>query len=170
MQGQRPGQLMYGLLDSPSALLAYVGPLMLGWIQDQPTATSTQGLTVTKLLELVTMYWVSGCIATSFLPYAVNDGFRSYVSKPSLYIQQPFGYSSFPYDIFNPPAKWIAATGNLDWACEAERGGHFPHIEYPEQFVSHLRSAFGVGGKIPTSVAGKPLVQQGGLWDAERKV
>lgn len=204
MQGNRPGQLMWGLLDSPIALLGYVGPLISEWVEDNPErkATTTDdareeagaeaeaersaetgpnpkakrdlqtqrtgGMTAEKLLELVTLYWVTGCVGTSFLPYVVNRPFETYVVDPALHIRQPLGYSAFPHELISSPIGWVKATGRLTWALRAEHGGHFPHIEVPHAFLAHLRQAFSPGGRsVDTSLAGEPLVSLRGLWDEE---
>lgn len=175
MQGCRPGQITYGLLDSPAGLLGYIGPLITNWVQEAPCVTANEtketkgGMTGQKLLELVTLYWITGTIASSFLPYAINRPFRDYVEDPAQYIRQPLGYSQFPEELISPPIHWIRGTGHLAWAIASDRGGHFPGIEVPDVFVAHLRQAFSPGGKaVQTSQSGEPLVPLQGLWDQVR--
>ncbi len=170
MQRWRPAQLSNGLIDSPLALLSY-----LGWFYQFRLPPLNRGngttLNVNSMLEIVTLFWLTSSIGTSFLPYTLNDLLFNIVMDPKERIKQPFGYSGFPEEIVLCPTSWIAATGDLRWNAKATIGGHFAALEVPQIFTEHLRTAFSKGGKRESREGGiKEMdVLKGGLWDAEFK-
>jgi pimeloyl-ACP methyl ester carboxylesterase len=55
----------------------------------------------------------------------------------------PFGFTSFPGEIWRTPRSWAAeAYPNLTYFNAVDRGGHFAAWEEPELFASEIRAAF----------------------------
>ncbi|GAA6005003.1 epoxide hydrolase family protein [Rhodotorula paludigena] len=142
MQMLTPRTPAYGLNDSPIGLLAWIGEKMLPGIdgaEGKPDATLTRD----ALFLAVSIYWFTGAIGTSFLPYTLNPNFLTYLSDPTFYLPN-FALSSFPDEILLPTRRDAGKTGTLQWYKEAEEGGHFAALEQPQVFVEHLREAMDV--------------------------
>lgn len=82
----------------------------------------------------------AGSIGSSFLPYALNPHFSTFLTAPKYHLPN-FALSSFPNELFCPTAKDAARSGTLRWFKEADDGGHFAALEKPEVFVEHVREA-----------------------------
>ncbi|GAA6043257.1 hypothetical protein JCM8097_008490 [Rhodosporidiobolus ruineniae] len=139
MQQNTPRTPAYGLNDSPIGLLAWIGEKMIPGI-DKASKASNPTLTRDSLYLTVSLYWFTGSIGTSFLPYALNPHLTHFLSSPTYHLPN-FALSNFPNEIFVPQERDAARTGNLRWCKEAEEGGHFAALERPEIFVRHLREA-----------------------------
>lgn len=142
VQRHRTSQLGFGLVDSPVALLAWLGyftsdldPTVVSEAaaegndkkdidvkQDQQTKGHIEQyipydpykstLTADWLLEETFLYWVTKSAATSFLPYATNRLFLEYILDPAYRIDVPFGYSGFPREIIDCPYTWASRYAN----------------------------------------------------------
>ncbi|GAA5827287.1 hypothetical protein JCM11251_001206 [Rhodosporidiobolus azoricus] len=139
MQNLTPRTPAYALNDSPIGLLAWIGEKMYPSIE-RATAQTKPTLNRDALYMTLSLYWFTGSIGSSFLPYALNPPFSNFLSDLKYYLPN-FAVSSFPDELFTPPARDAARTGNLKWSKEAEEGGHFAALEKPEVFVEHLREA-----------------------------
>ncbi|GAA5888876.1 hypothetical protein JCM6882_002887 [Rhodosporidiobolus microsporus] len=139
MQSLTPRTPAYGLNDSPVGLLAWIGEKMIPSIERASSQTKPT-LNRDALFMTLSLYWYTGSIGSSFLPYALNPHLSHFLSDPKYHLPN-FALSSFPDEIFTPPARDAARTGNLKWTKEAAEGGHFAALEKPEIFVEHLREA-----------------------------
>ena len=55
----------------------------------------------------------------------------------------PFGFTTFPGEIWRTPRSWVEASyPNVTYFHEVDKGGHFAAWEEPELFSSELRAAF----------------------------
>ena len=55
----------------------------------------------------------------------------------------PFGFTTFPGEIWRTPRSWVEAVyPDLAYFNEAEKGGHFAAWEEPQLFSEELRAAF----------------------------
>lgn len=176
MQKYRPGALMHALLDSPAGLLSYTTNAAGPMLRDKPshiamrTIQPRAQLGLDKFLGIMTLYWVTGCIGTSLLPYTNNLDGVPLVTHPDLNVQQPLAYSKFPQEVVQPQIAWIKQNNNLVWAAQSNEGGHFPALQVTDALVSHIRAAFCPSGFLYTTPEDHlhVLVHREGLWDDER--
>jgi microsomal epoxide hydrolase len=134
LQSTRPQTLAYGLTDSPVGLA--------GWMIEKFRAWSDCGGVVERrfskdeLLTTITIYWVTGTIGSSFLPYLERD------SEPLGRIGVPTAVAVFPRDMPSPPRSWVERTCNVQHWTEMPRGGHFPAAEEPQLLAEDIRRFF----------------------------
>jgi microsomal epoxide hydrolase len=133
IQSTRPQTLGYGLTDSPAGLA--------GWIIEKFRAWSDCGgdlersFTKDRLLDNLSVYWLTGTINSSIRLYHESVGHR----RPFT-VTVPTGHSSFPGEIFRPPRAWAERFYNIVRWSQPARGGHFAAMEVPEIFVEELRA------------------------------
>lgn len=177
MQKYRPGALMHALLDSPTGLLSYTTNAAGPMLRDKPSHVAMRAirpraheLGLDKYLGIMTLYWVTGCIGTSLLPYTINVDGEPLVTHPDFQVQQPLAYSRFPHEVIHPQLAWIKQNNNLVWAAQSSKGGHFPALQATDALVSHIRAAFSPSGFLYTTPEDhlRVLVHREGLWDDER--
>ncbi|GAA5899466.1 epoxide hydrolase family protein [Sporobolomyces salmoneus] len=142
MQHLTPRTPAYALNDSPIGLLAWIGEKMIPYI-NHATTRPNPTLTRDALFETLSLYWFTHSIGTSFLPYALNPHFGTFIVDPKYYIPN-LALSNFPGEIVVPTEKEVKRTANLRWFKEADDGGHFAALEKPGVFVDHLREAVSV--------------------------
>jgi pimeloyl-ACP methyl ester carboxylesterase len=145
----RPQTIGYALLDSPIALAA--------WMVDHDTdayykianafgAEKPSGnLTRDNILDNITLYWLTGTGASAARSYweAYGPDAPASGQKPLPASSIPFGFTTFPGEIWRTPRSWVEASyPNVMYFNEAERGGHFAAWEEPEIFSNELRTAF----------------------------
>ncbi len=169
VQSKRAVQLQYGLVDSPVGLLGWVGNIY------ETLCTRRENhprLNMSSCVELVTLFWFTRSIGTSFIPYTTNPYLPEIHGDPAFKLSVPLGYSNFPDELVCPPKFVVDATttsGKTRWVAKSPIGGHFAAHEEPEIFVNHLRHAFAKGGKYKGHEEGiqEPQIA-GGLWDEVR--
>jgi pimeloyl-ACP methyl ester carboxylesterase len=145
----RPQTIGYALLDSPTALAA--------WVLDHDTDSyykiaraftdgkPTGNLTRDNVLDNITAYWLTGTGASAARSYweaygadAPSAG-RDALPAPSI----PVAFTSFPGEIWRTPRTWAeTAYPTLAYFNDVDRGGHFAAWEEPELFAEELRAAF----------------------------
>jgi microsomal epoxide hydrolase len=139
IQGTKPQTLAYGLNDSPTGLLAWIGEKFHAW-SDCGGAEPERAIALDRILGNVTLYWVTRSIGGSFWPYyAVRHGQRS---APQT-IGVPMGFADFPAEILRPPRS-VAERTFTDirrWTRMA-RGGHFAAMEQPLALAGEIRAFF----------------------------
>ena len=146
IQGTRPYTLARGLNDSPAGLASWIVDKFHAW--SDCDGNVERSFTKDELLTNVMLYWVTGTIDSSFLPYAdfVNAGavtwtveaFRQWVGSTDV----PAAFARFPKDISHPPREWAARFFNVQRWTDMPRGGHFAAMEEPELLVEDIRSFF----------------------------
>ncbi|KAI5475439.1 hypothetical protein MNV49_001429 [Pseudohyphozyma bogoriensis] len=115
--GTRPSTLGFVLHSSPLALLAWVGEKFLEW--------SDVDLSIDDIL--VDRY--------------VTLSLRFEEPAPTLkqlYVEKPYGYSYFPYEITPIPKAWAEVAGNLVFWRTHTAGGHFAAMEVPEVLLQDV--------------------------------
>jgi pimeloyl-ACP methyl ester carboxylesterase len=145
----RPQTIGYALLDSPTALAA--------WMLDHDTdayykiarafvdGAPSGNLTRDHILDNVTAYWLTGTGASAARSYweAYGPDAPSAGSRPLSPPRIPVGFSTFPGEIWRTPRSWAEKSyPTLSYFGQAERGGHFAAWEEPELFAAELRAAF----------------------------
>ncbi|CAK7236593.1 hypothetical protein SBRCBS47491_009690 [Sporothrix bragantina] len=133
----RPGTIGFVLSSSPVALLAWVGEKYLDWTDETPALDT--------ILTCITLYWVTGCAATSLWSYRqfYGPGAKSHGTK-EWHIHQPLGFSWFPREITPVPKAWVETTGNLVFYRQHEKGGHFAALEQPRMLWKDVEDFIGI--------------------------
>ena len=149
-QATRPQTIGYALLDSPVALAA--------WMLDHDTdayykisgafvdGRPTEHLTRDRILDNITLYWLTGTGASAarsyWEAYGVDAAAAAAAQSPPE-VRIPVGFTTFPGEIWRTPRSWAElAYPTLTYFHEAERGGHFAAWEEPELFATEVRAAF----------------------------
>lgn len=138
MQATRPLTLAYSLTDSPAGLAAWIVEKFRAWSDCDGDVESR--FTKDQLLTTVSLYWVTGSIATSFLPYfeATNNP-NPIPWRP---IRVPCAVALFPADISAPPREWAERYYNVVRWTEMPSGGHFPAMEEPDLLSRDMNAFF----------------------------
>jgi len=148
-QSTRPQTIGYALLDSPAALAA--------WMVDHDTDAYYKiagaftddkvsgNLTRDHILDNVTTYWLTGTGASAARSYweAYGPDARAAGQKPLPASSIPFGFTTFPGEIWRTPRSWVEASyPNVVYFAEVDKGGHFAAWEEPQLFSEEMRAAF----------------------------
>ncbi|KAK4948712.1 hypothetical protein LTR10_012716 [Elasticomyces elasticus] len=141
-QGTRAATIGLALSASPLALLCWIGEKMLAWTDEDPP--------LEKILEGVTLYWMTDTIPRCFYH---NRGMGNPNENPKIartsvvasraalelpYIEKPCGYSLFAQEIVPVPKSWAAMTCNLVSFNQHEHGGHFAAMEKPNELLTDV--------------------------------
>ncbi|MGH3408615.1 MAG: epoxide hydrolase family protein [Streptosporangiaceae bacterium] len=133
----RPDTIAAALADSPAGLAA--------WIVDKYRDWSDCGGDVTRrwdrdtLLTVLTLYWATGCIGSSFRSYynyAQNPPAPQIVAPTAVTLSNEPAYAGFPRSLAE------RRCADLRHWSTPERGGHFMAHEEPEQVARELREFF----------------------------
>jgi pimeloyl-ACP methyl ester carboxylesterase len=144
----RPQTIGYALLDSPIALAA--------WMIDHDTdayykiASAFGGqpsgnLTRDQILDNITLYWLTGTGTSAARSYweAYGPDAPAASQQPLPATAIPFGFTTFPGEIWRTPRSWVEASyPNVIYFNAVDRGGHFAAWEEPELFSTEIRAAF----------------------------
>jgi pimeloyl-ACP methyl ester carboxylesterase len=134
-------QTLYGLLDSPVGLAA--------WILDHDKDSYEMiapaffghpgGLSRDDVLDNITMYWLTKTGISSARLYWENKlGFFNVVG-----VTIPVGVSAFPHEIYQAPQSWSEkAYPKLVYYKKHDVGGHFAAWEQPQLLSEDVRATF----------------------------
>ena len=146
IQGTRPDSLAPGLNDSPAGLAAWIVEKFERW-SDCGGDLETR-FTKDELLTNVMIYWATGTIGSSFLPYRdftssgaltwMVEAFKQWIGSTGV----PAAFAIFPKDLSQPPREWAERFFNVQRWTEMPRGGHFAAMEEPELLVDDIRAFF----------------------------
>jgi pimeloyl-ACP methyl ester carboxylesterase len=145
----RPQTIGYGLLDSPVALAAWMADhdtdayykIAHAFVDGQPSGNLTRD----HVLDNITLYWLTGTGASAARSYweAYGPDAPAAGAKPLPAPTIPFGFTTFPGEIWRTPRSWVEASyPNVVYFNAVDRGGHFAAWEEPELFSAELRAAF----------------------------
>jgi pimeloyl-ACP methyl ester carboxylesterase len=148
-QATRPQTIGYALLDSPVALAAWMTDhdtdayytIASAFVSRQPSGNLTRD----NVLDNITTYWLTGTGASAARSYweAYGPDAPAAAREPKPPPTIPFGFTSFPGEIWRTPRSWVEASyPNVIYFNEVDKGGHFAAWEEPEVFASELREAF----------------------------
>jgi pimeloyl-ACP methyl ester carboxylesterase len=138
-QATYPQTLAAGLTDSPAGLGAWIVEKFRAW--SDCDGDVERRFTRDELLTNLTIYWVTGCVDTSFL-FHYESG-RERRPRPVARVEVPVGVALFPKE--NPitgPREWAEASYNIVRWTEMPRGGHFPAAEEPDLLAAEIREFF----------------------------
>jgi pimeloyl-ACP methyl ester carboxylesterase len=146
IQSTKPQSLGVALNDSPAGLAAWIIEKFRSWSDCNGDIESR--FTKDELLTHIMIYWVTGSIGSSFMPYFdysnasaltwIGQGLKTWVGTS----KTPTAFALFPKDISRPPREWADRFFNVQRWTEMPRGGHFAAMEEPQLLAEDLRSWF----------------------------
>jgi pimeloyl-ACP methyl ester carboxylesterase len=142
-QATRPQTIGYGLVDSPSALCAWIIEKFWAWTDSDGNPENV--LTRDELLDNVMLYWLPGNGASAARLYWESGARVSrWITGPSSdTVTVPVGCSIFPTELQRPSRRWAARRfPDIRYWNEPAKGGHFAAFEQPALFTNELRSFF----------------------------
>jgi pimeloyl-ACP methyl ester carboxylesterase len=145
----RPQTIGYALLDSPVALAAWMidhdtdayYKIARAFVDGQPSGNLTRD----HILDNITLYWLTGTGASAARSYweAYGPDAPAAGSQPLPPSAIPFGFTTFPGEIWRTPRSWVEACyPNVVYFHEVDKGGHFAAWEEPELLSTEIRAAF----------------------------
>ena len=137
IMGTRPDTIAAALIDSPVGLAAWIIDKYRDWSDCHGDVESR--FDRDTLLTVVTLYWVTGSIGTSFRPY-FDWGHNP--ARPAIAVPAAFTLSTEP-SMANFPREIAerACTAIRHWS-EPGRGGHFMPLEEPDLLATEMREFF----------------------------
>ena len=138
MHRTKPQTLAFGLTDSPVGLAAWIVEKLRAW--SDCGGDIERAFTKDEILTNVTLYWLTGTIASSMRMYNANAAIPP--AQLAQRVEVPSGFSLFPGDIVRPPRAWLERTANVVRVTEPSHGGHFAPFEQPELYAQELREFF----------------------------
>jgi pimeloyl-ACP methyl ester carboxylesterase len=111
------------------------------FVDGQPSGN----LTCDQILDNITLYWLSGTGASAARSYweAYGSDAPAAGAQPLPPPAIPFGFTSFPGEIWRTPRSWVEASyPNVIYFNEVDKGGHFAAWEEPGVFSKEVRAAF----------------------------
>jgi pimeloyl-ACP methyl ester carboxylesterase len=142
LQSTKPQTVAYGLTDSPAGLAA--------WIVDLFRAFSDCGgdlesrFTREQLLTNLTIYWVTGTIASAMWPYYNY----AHLDQPGAdtRVEVPAGFAVFADSwrtgTTRPPRQLAEHGFNVTRWTYTDKGGHFAALEEPDLLAGEIREFF----------------------------
>jgi pimeloyl-ACP methyl ester carboxylesterase len=146
IQGTRPQTLADALNDSPAGLAAWLVTFFQRW--SDCDGDVERRFTKDELLTHIMIYWLTGTIGSSFLPYhdVLHRGAARWLVEGLKDRLRPFrvpaGFALFPKDLPHPPREWAQRFFQVERWTEMPRGGHFAAHEEPALLAEDLRAFF----------------------------
>ncbi len=143
MHATKPSTLASALYDSPAGLGAWIGEKVAAW--SSVAADGAPAFSRELLLSTLTLYWTTGTIASSLLPYWAYR----HLPPGELLTAEPgptptaisiFGGERVPFP--KPPRELGERYFRITTWEEHGRGGHFPAVAEPALFARTLRNVF----------------------------
>jgi pimeloyl-ACP methyl ester carboxylesterase len=139
----KPATLAAALLDSPAGLAAWVGEKVTSW--SATTADGQPAFPRDRLLATLTLYWTTGTIGSSLLPYwayrhSAGTALPAGDPPPVPTAISVFGGEGVPFP--KPPRELAERYFTVVAWDEHRRGGHFPAVAEPQLLAETLRDAF----------------------------
>jgi pimeloyl-ACP methyl ester carboxylesterase len=139
----RPQTIGYALVDSPTALAAWIIEKFWAWTDCDGHPENV--LARDELLDNLMLYWLPRTGASSARLYWESirqiDEWISGTTTDTVSI--PTGCSIFPKELQRPSRRWAERRFlDIRYWNEPERGGHFAAFEQPELFVDEVRAFF----------------------------
>jgi epoxide hydrolase len=142
-QSTRPQTIGYGLVDSPTALCAWIIEKFWAWTDSGGNPENV--LTRDELLDNLMLYWLPATGASSARLYWESiRQVNAWISGPVRdAITVPTGCSIFPKELQRPSRRWAEKRFlDIRYWNEPARGGHFAAFEQPDLFVDEVRAFF----------------------------
>ena len=143
LHSTKPATLGAALHDSPAGLAAWIGEKITAW--SSTTADGQPAFPRDLLLGTLTLYWVTGTITSSLLPYwayrhAPGTALPAGEPAPVPAAITIFGGEKVPFP--KPPRELAERYFTVTTWAEYDCGGHFPAIAEPQLLAETLRDAF----------------------------
>lgn len=138
VQGAAPDALAPALADSPAGLAAWLVEKYRRW--SDCGGEVERRFSKEQLCDFLTLYWITGSIASSMRIYAAEARER-WRFAPGERIAVPAAVAEFPAEILRPPREWSERQlADLRRWTPMPRGGHFAAFEEPELLATDLLS------------------------------
>jgi pimeloyl-ACP methyl ester carboxylesterase len=139
-QATRPDTLAAALIDSPAGLAAWIVEKLRAWSDCAGDVESR--FSKDEILTLLTLYWATSCIGTSFRSY-----FDYEHNPPRAKCDLPTGITVSAEDAGHPRELAERVYSDIRMWREHGRGGHFFPFEEPLFLAKDLREFFGSLGR-----------------------
>jgi pimeloyl-ACP methyl ester carboxylesterase len=146
IQGTQPQLVALGLNDSPVGLAAWLVEKFRRW--SDCDGDVERRFSKDELLTNAMLYWATGTINSSFLPYydvsqaSAMTWIKQKVKEWTGSKNVPAAFALFPKDLSNPPREWAERFFNVQRWTTMDRGGHFAALEEPELLARDIRAFF----------------------------
>jgi pimeloyl-ACP methyl ester carboxylesterase len=140
-QGTRPQTLAYGLTDSPAGLAAWILEKWRAWADTGGELEET--FERDFLLELVTLYWITGTIDTSLRDYLDNREAGTATLHERVAVRT--GIANFHRNYASEgklPREWAERSFAVERFTDMPRGGHFAAAEQPDLLAAEISAFF----------------------------
>ena len=135
--------MSYGLTDSPVALAAWI---LEKWRLWGDTHGDLEGrFDRDFLLELVTLYWVTGTIGSSIRDYLDNRDSATAVLGPADRVDVRTAIANFHSNFVSEgvlPREWAERAYAVERFTDMPRGGHFAAAEEPGLLAEDIAAFF----------------------------
>ena len=140
MHETRPQTLAAALTDSPAGLAAWIVEKLHEWSDLGSHGDLQRTWSKDRILTLLTLYWATGSIGTSFLSY--YETVRDPDARPWHMVDVPAAFTIFARDLSPPPREWAdrGYTRIVRWT-DVPFGGHFPAVENVDLLAAEIRAA-----------------------------
>lgn len=142
LQATKPQSLAYGLTDSPAGLAAWIVEKWRSWSDSGGDLDAH--IDRDFLLELLTIYWATGCIGTSLRDYYDNRRYPLQLG-PDDRVRVPTGIAVFSHQFVpegDPPREWAERGYHVHRWTPMPRGGHFAAAEEPDLVAQDILAFF----------------------------
>ena len=133
-QASRPQTLGYALADSAIGQACWIAEKFHAWT-DPSLGQPHGGVARARILDLICLYWFTNSATAASRLY-----WESGYSSGRTAIDAAVACSLYPHEINAPSRRWAEGRYGqiVDWHV-AKRGGHFPALEVPDDFVVDVR-------------------------------
>jgi pimeloyl-ACP methyl ester carboxylesterase len=142
LQSTKPQTIAFALNDSPAGLTAWIVEKWRSW--SDSGGDLEHRMPRDALLTMITIYWVTGSIATSMRDYYDNR-WNGVALGADAYVAVPTGVANFASHFISegrPPREWAERLYNVRRWTEMPRGGHFAPIEEPMLLAEDISAFF----------------------------
>jgi microsomal epoxide hydrolase len=142
VQGSEPEVVALALGDSPMGLAGWIIEKFRRW--SDCDGDVERRFTKDELLTNVTLYWATGTIGSSFLPYHAfaNAGATTWLKQKlkewTSTSRVATAFAMFPKDL----CEWAERFFDVRRWTEMPRGGHFAALEEPALLAEDIRAFF----------------------------
>ncbi|MFF0254297.1 epoxide hydrolase family protein [Micromonospora zamorensis] len=137
IMGTRPDTLAAALADSPAGLAAWIVDKYRDWSDNHGNLANS--IDRDTLLTIITLYWATGTIGSSFRQYA---DFDHNTPRPMITVPAAFTVSTEPSQANFPRSIAERACTDIRHWSEPGRGGHFMPLEEPDLLAGEVRHFF----------------------------
>ena len=143
IQSTKPQTVAYGLNDSPVGLAAWLLEKWRSWTDSGGDLDAAFHRDF--LLTLVTLYWVTGSIATTLRDYYDNRWTDAVDIGRGAFVSVPTGFARFAHMLVpegEAPREYLERLYAVRRWTEVPRGGHFAPAEEPELVARDIAAFF----------------------------